>query len=191
MLRLAPPLRLAGEADAPRLAILINEAAHGLALHAWTRTAGPGGDPWAVGAALQAERAREGLWTVVDEGAGPAAGLQVWPPGGGGPSSVRSAVFEPFRELRGLAVDSLYVNVLATLPEARGRGFGTRLLGVAEEIAGEAGLPGLSLVVSDANLGARRLYARLGYAERASRPMVKDGWDGPGEDWLLLVKTRR
>jgi ribosomal protein S18 acetylase RimI-like enzyme len=188
MLRLAPPLRLAREADAPRLAILINEAAHGLALHAWTRSAEPGGDPWAIGAALQAERAREGLWTVIDKGAGPVAGLQVWPPGGGAPSSARSAIFEPFRELRALVPDSLYVNVLATLPEARGRGFGTRLMGVAEEIAGEAGLPGLSLIVSDANTDARRLYARLGYAERAARPMVKDGWDGPGETWLLLVR---
>jgi ribosomal protein S18 acetylase RimI-like enzyme len=188
MLRLAPPLRPAGEADAAVLAVLINEASHGLALHAWTRTAEPGGDPWAIGIALQAERAREGLWTVVDEGGGPVAGLQVWPPGGGGPSSARSPTTAPFLALRALAPGTLYVNVVATLPEARGRGFGTRLMRLAEEVAAASGLPGLSLIVSDANPAARRLYARLGYAERASRPMVKDGWDGPGEEWLLMVK---
>jgi hypothetical protein len=60
MLRLAPPLRLARETDAPRLALLIDEAAHGLAVHAWTRSAEPGGDPWAIGAALQAERRARG-----------------------------------------------------------------------------------------------------------------------------------
>jgi ribosomal protein S18 acetylase RimI-like enzyme len=125
---------------------------------------------------------------VIGEGEGPVAGLQVWPPGGGAPASARPAIFEPFRELRALAADSLYINVLATLPEARGRGHGTRLMGIAEEIAGEAGLPGLSLIVSDANSDARRLYARLGYRQLGSRPMVKDGWDGPGTDWLLLVK---
>jgi len=43
--------------------------------------------------------------------------------------------------------------------------------------------------VADANDGARRLYARLGYRQRASRPMVKEGWTGPGVDWLLLVKA--
>ena len=36
MARLAPPLRPATEADAPVLAVLMNEASHGLSLHAWT-----------------------------------------------------------------------------------------------------------------------------------------------------------
>jgi ribosomal protein S18 acetylase RimI-like enzyme len=59
---------------------------------------------------------------------------------------------------------------------------------VAERIAIDAGCSGLSIIVSDANAGARRLYERAGYAEVAERPMVKDGWTNPGQNWVLLVK---
>jgi hypothetical protein len=43
-------------------------------------------------------------------------------------------------------------------------------------------------VVADDNDAARRLYRRLGYRERANRPMVKDAWEGPGAEWLLMIK---
>jgi hypothetical protein len=46
----------------------------------------------------------------------------------------------------------------------------------------------LSVIVSDANVGARRLYERSGYREIARRPMVKEGWDNAGREWVLLVK---
>ena len=43
-------------------------------------------------------------------------------------------------------------------------------------------------MVSDANEGARRLYQRCGYRERARRAMIKECWKHPGENWVLLVK---
>ena len=61
-------------------------------------------------------------------------------------------------------------------------------MGIAEKLAHEAASSGLSLIVSDANVGARRLYERLGYEEVDSRPMVKDDWKNPGQNWVLLVK---
>ena len=185
---LDPPLRMATEADAPVLAALVNEASHGLALHAWRTKVEPGGDPWSIGIAQQSARAQDGRWVVVDEGGGPVAGLMVlrpavdaWPPN-------LSPIFRPMLELEALAADALYVNVVATLPEVRGRGHGTRLLQLADDIARVEGRPRLSLIVADANDGARRLYARTGYRLHASRPMLKAGWDGPGSEWLLLVK---
>ena len=42
--------------------------------------------------------------------------------------------------------------------------------------------------MSDANVGARRLYERSGYRETARRAKVKDDWPGEGHDWVLLVK---
>lgn len=188
MARLTPPLRPATEADAPVLAVLMNEASHGLSLHAWRQTAGAGADPWSAGAELQAARAREGLWTVIDDGGAPVAGLQVWPPGRGAPAHTLGAVSRPLVELRALVPDALYVNVVATLPEARGRGPGSRLMLAAEATPRAGGIDRLSLIVADANAGARRLYPRLGYRQVASRPMVKDGWEGRGAEWLLLVK---
>ena len=62
------------------------------------------------------------------------------------------------------------------------------MMALAEQLATEAGCRGMSLIVSDANTGARRLYERLGYVERGSKPMVKDDWRNPGQRWVLLVK---
>jgi ribosomal protein S18 acetylase RimI-like enzyme len=188
MIPLDPPLRLASEGEGRALAVLINEASHGLALHAWRTKAAAGADPWSIGIAQQSARARDGRWVVVDEGAGPVAGLMVLRPAVDPWPADLSPIFRPMLELEALAPDALYVNVVAALPEARGRGLGTRLLRVAEEIARAEGRPRLSLIVADRNAGARRLYARAGYLPKASRPMVKAGWDGPGTDWLLLVR---
>jgi len=42
------------------------------------------------------------------------------------------ALFVPLQKLENLAPDTWYVNVLAVLPEYRGAGLGTKLLGLAE-----------------------------------------------------------
>jgi hypothetical protein len=51
---LAPPFRRATPADAAALADFVHFASEGLALHLWTRAAGPGGAPWTVGRARAA-----------------------------------------------------------------------------------------------------------------------------------------
>ena len=76
-------------------------------------------------------------------------------------------------------------------PESRGLRVGSRLLEHAERTANELGLRGLSLIVSDANRDARRLYERLGYREVASLPMVKEQWQNPGENWVLMIRGLR
>ena len=69
--------------------------------------------------------------------------------------------------------------------EYRGQGVGSRLLGFAERYAGPAGM---SLVVTDVNTGARRLYERVGYRVTARRAMVPDIWDFSGDFWILMQK---
>ena len=49
-------------------------------------------------------------------------------------------------------------------------------------------MSGLSIIVSDGNAAARRLYERCGYRLAATRPMVKEGWESTGANWLLMVK---
>jgi hypothetical protein len=34
------------------------------------------------------------------------------------------------------------------------------------------------------------LYERCGYREPALRPMVKEGWQNPGDSWVLLIKDQ-
>ncbi len=189
MIDLDPPLRIARADDAPVLARLVNYAGDGLPEHLWTGMAEPGEDPWEVGRRRQAAKADEGQIVVIDEGDGPVAGLTGYVIGAGPePLDGIPALFRPLQELENLALQSWYVNVLAALPEARGRGHGTRLLDTAEAIARDAGLRRLSIIVADANAGARRLYERQGYVETARRPMVKDGWQGDGAEWVLLLK---
>jgi ribosomal protein S18 acetylase RimI-like enzyme len=99
-------------------------------------------------------------------------------------------IFVPLQELENLAPRTWYVNVLATYPEYRGKGYGTRLLGVADRLAAAAGSAGLSIIVADANARAQRLYERCGYHERARRAMVMERWQNPGESWVLLIKDQ-
>jgi ribosomal protein S18 acetylase RimI-like enzyme len=66
-------------------------------------------------------------------------------------------MFVPLQGLENLASGSWYVNVLATRPAHRRRGWGTALLGQAERIAAALGCPTLSIIVSDRNPPAQRL----------------------------------
>ena len=91
-------------------------------------------------------------------------------------------------KLEAMAIGSWYINVVATLPEARGRGFGSRLLAMADEITDATGCTGTSLVVSDANTSARHLYQSGGYRAVATEPIVKEDWVDPGENWVLMIK---
>jgi ribosomal protein S18 acetylase RimI-like enzyme len=193
MIELEPPFRPATPADAPALAELVNIAGDGLPLHLWGRLAEAGESAWVVGRRRAARTSGSFSYrnaVVAAERDRVIAALIGYPlperpepidPG-------MPPLFVPLQELENLAPGTWYVNVLAVLAHARQQGYGTRLLGIAERLAAAAGRAGLSIIVADANAGARRLYHRLGYRELATRPMVKNGWDGAGRNWVLLIK---
>jgi len=188
-------LRSASPEDARVLAELINFAGEGLPLYLWTNMAKPGEDPWEVGRS----RARriEGSFSyrnaIIAELGGETAGCLIGYPLAKDP--VRTdlttvpPLFVPLQELEDLAPNTWYVNVVAAYPRFRGQGLGSRLLERAEQAARETDRPAMSLIVADANLGARRLYARRGYREIATRPMVKERWQTDSQAWVLMVKA--
>lgn len=190
---LASPFRYATPADAVALAELVQLASEGLALYLWSQVAPPGVDPWEIGrerAACEATGA-SGRAAVVAEADGRIAAVLIGCPLDPAPAPVPTdlpPMAVPLRELENLAPGTWQVNVLAAYSPYRGRGYGTALLGIAERLAREARSFGMSLITSDANTGARRLYARCGYREVASRPMVKQGWRHPGTRFVLLTK---
>lgn len=198
MIDLEPPFRRARPEDAPVLAEFINFAGEGLPLYLWTKMARPGETPWDVGR-MRARREEGGFSyrnaLVMECGGEVVAGLvgYLLPDRPEAPEApdydTLPAMFVPAQELENLAPGTWYLNALATCPEFRGRGYGARLLALAERLAKDQGAKGVSIIVSDANSGARRLYRRCGYRETAKRPMVKEEWENPGEDWLLLVKS--
>lgn len=193
-MKLAAPYRRATSEDVPELPELINMAGDGLPLHLWARQATGDQTPWDVGI----DRARRGAGgfayqnTVVREEGGKIAACLVGYPLTGAPEvfdpDAVPALVVPLYELEHLVPGTWYINALATYPDYRGRGFGVGLLQVAETLARESRCVGLSLIVSDANIGARQLYERHGYSERATRPIVKEDWEHAGKNWVLMVR---
>ncbi|MCG8406323.1 MAG: GNAT family N-acetyltransferase [Phycisphaerales bacterium] len=194
MTKLTQPFRRATSEDASEMAELVNIAGDGLSLYLWAKSAPPGQSAWDVGR----ERARLGLggfafhYTVVREEQGKVAACLTGcplsdappPPDGEIPPPV-----VPLLNLQSLVPTSWYINVLATFPQHRGKGFGTELLRIAEAQARDAGNTSMSLIRTDVNTGAQRLYEKNGYAEHATRPIVKEDWEHEGQNWVLMVKS--
>jgi len=189
-----PPFRRGTVEDIGTLSEFIEIASEGLAMHLWSKIAGPVGDPWSVGR----DRVRTGAVGLSYENAviaqidgQPVAGLISYALDNKAVTSeALPTVLVPLQELMNEARDTWYVHVLAAYPEYRGRGQGTALLRIADGLAESAGKHGMSLIVSDTNVDARRLYERNGYVEVARRRMVKEEWRHSGVAWLLLVKRK-
>ena len=186
--------RPATPADAAAMCDLVDMAGEGLAVYSWSMLAKSGQSPREVGL----ERARRDTgafsWrnTTVLERDGQVAAVLIGYPLADEPEATdysgMPAIFVPLQQLEDLVPGTWYLNVLATYPAFRRQGMAGRLLELAETRMRETGKRGISLIVADSNLAARSLYASAGYEEVARRPMVKEGWDGPGSEWVLLRK---
>ena len=81
-----------------------------------------------------------------------------------------------------LAPDHLWVENLCVRPDVQGRGIGARLLGRAEALAAEAGLPKLRLLTNPAFTGNVEFYLRHGFAVEKVEP-----FRGGFTTWLVKV----
>jgi ribosomal protein S18 acetylase RimI-like enzyme len=180
--------------DASALAELVNIAGEGLPFYLWSRSATPAETSWEIGRQRAMRDSGSFSWrnAIVREIEGEIAACLIGYRLPDAPAPIdygeMPSLFVPLQELENLAAGTWYVNALATYPAHRGKGLGSELLAVAGSLARESQSPGISLIVADANVGARRLYERSGFAVRASRPMVKEGWQNAGETWLLLIR---
>ena len=163
-------------------------------LYLWERMAEPGETAWDMGR-RRAHRETGGFSyrnATIVERIGKVAACLIGYPLAGQPEEIDHdtipAMFVPLQELENLAPGTWDVNVLAVYPQFRGQGMGSQFLGIVERHAMEAGSSGLSIIVSDGNSGAVRLYERCGYRRKADRPMVKENWQNEGINWVLLVK---
>lgn len=187
------PFRRAKKSDAPLLAELVNYAGEDLALYLWGNLAQPGETAWDVGVRRAARDDASFSYrnAIIIDHREQAAGCLIGYETPDTPDPVATdmpPVLVPFQELENLAPATWYVNFLSVLPQHRNQGLGAKLLSLADELGRSSGKLGMSVVVSDVNHGARRLYERCGYRATAARPMVKNGWVNDGENWLLLTK---
>jgi ribosomal protein S18 acetylase RimI-like enzyme len=187
---MAIELRPARREDAADLARLVDLAGEGLPSYLWAGMAEPGEDAFAVGVRRAARGGGEFSWrnaAMAEIGGAVAGALVSYRIGDQAePIDGLPPIFRPMQALENRALDSHYVNVIATYPAFRGRGVATRLMGEAERLGSEAAE--MSLIVADGDEPARRLYAALGYSERARAAIVKYGWTCASSAWVLMVK---
>src|SRR5262245_1279368 len=180
--------------DTDVLAELVNYAGEGMPLYLWGELAEPDQSARDVGRRRAARE--EGSFSyrnaTIVEHDGQCAGCLIGYEIPDQPTPIAAdtpGMFGPLLELENLAADTWYINVLAVSPQFRGRGLGTKLLDLAHKTARSLKKRGVSIITSDANTGARRLYERAGYGEIAIRPMVKENWENTGQNWVLLIKN--
>lgn len=186
-----PTIRPARREDAEALLPLIVSAGEGLPWYFWEQSAEPGETAQAVGLRRIRGDTAGVSWrnAWVAEAGGRVAGCLIAQRLGAEPDKPPAGmprIFVPLHQLESLAPLTGYVNVLATDPAMQGQGVGRQMMDFAEDRF--RGPRGMSLIVADSNTRARALYQRLGYAETARRLMVKNGWQGTGEAWVLMVK---
>jgi ribosomal protein S18 acetylase RimI-like enzyme len=84
-------------------------------------------------------------------------------------------------------MNEAHILSIAVLPSARGKGVGRKLAERLEKEALAAGSDLMSLEVREENEAAHHLYLSMGYVDRG----VIDGYFGPGEDAIFMVKRLR
>jgi ribosomal protein S18 acetylase RimI-like enzyme len=184
-------IRPATREDAPFLVPLINAGSRGLAIYTWTAEAQPGEDPWELALRHVSSDDYPVSWRKawIAEVSEEPAGLLFAYRLPDAPEEVEhssiSPIFDVLDELEAEAHGTGHVYLMSVAEPVRGQGVGTALLAFAERWRGPRGM---SLIVSDNNEGARRLYERQGYAEVGRRRMVKLDWESTGTDWILMRK---
>jgi ribosomal protein S18 acetylase RimI-like enzyme len=187
-------IRPARKSDAAALAVLVDIAGEGMPAYMWGQMRAPGQSLLEVGRA-RAAREEGGFSyrnaTVIEAEAEAVACLVDYeldnPYDCGGLDDIPEVV-RPLVRLESQTPGSWYVNVLAVMPELRGRGLGSRLLELAEDRARESGAAELSIIVASENAGAVRLYRRIGYVAKAREPVLPFPGCAHGDDWVLMVK---
>ena len=184
----APVIRPARREDAADLARCVDLASEGLVRLVWAELAEPGEDVMAVGARRAARDEGDFSWrnaTIAAVEGRVAGGLVAYRIGAPEPLDGLPPAFRPLQALENRVPGTYYVNVLATYPGFRGRGVGSRLLAEAER---QSLGRGMSLIVADGNLRARRLYEAFGFREMAREAVVGEGWTSRSRDWVLMVR---
>jgi ribosomal protein S18 acetylase RimI-like enzyme len=185
--------RPAKKSDAAEIALLVNIAVHGGIARGWEHGPRAEGtyDPIEVGRLDMMDDDSKFGWTSVTmaevdgEVAGMLLGYRKVDAFEPVPPSV-TGFMRPIEELEAEANGTWFISMLGVHIGWRSRGVGSALLDVAEVKRDETSASGLSLIVEDGNMGARRLYERRGYAVTDRRPMV-----GARGDWLLMQKPGR
>jgi ribosomal protein S18 acetylase RimI-like enzyme len=188
-------IRPAVRQDAVQLAALLDIASRGLVLWLWGTVTAPGQSAIEVGRArileLKEFPSHFSNWTVItieNEIAGAFAGYPISNSQPAKDGADLPSLYQPMLELESCAVGSWYIMTLSVFPEFRNHRLGTMMLARAAEIARDAGLGKLSIMLVSDNISALRLYHRQGFREIGRRKFIPFPGSRDEGDWLLLTK---
>jgi ribosomal protein S18 acetylase RimI-like enzyme len=186
--------RPARKPESRTIAELYQISSDGVADYIWTGMAGPGENIVDVGARRYARENTDFSYqnvtvaTVGETIVGMIAAYSMGPveqPGTEFDFDV-DPVLRPFQLLE--QPNSYYVSGVAVFPEHRGSGIGGQFMQRAFDEARARRLPQVSLIVFEQNVGAKRLYDRLGFREAMRETVVPHPLIHYTGDALLLVK---
>ncbi len=190
-----PLIRQATVTDAESLAKLINLAGEGIPDWLWTRACAEGQTPLEIGIARAKRKTGGFSYTnaLVAEQKGSLVGMVLSYAITDAPTENPDdlpAPIAPFVALEKLSVNTWFINALAVFSEGQNHGIGSQLLTAAEDQARAKGFEKMSIQVYAQNVGAVRLYQRLGYVQVASDPVrLHPSPPYYTGDVLLLMKT--
>jgi ribosomal protein S18 acetylase RimI-like enzyme len=169
-------IRAARKSDAGDIARLYLVSSDGFAAYIWSRYQQPGMTLEDVGRARYGRAKSESDYsyencTIAERDrdiAGMMHGYPMHVAEGGNQES--DPVLKPYAELE--LNRSFYISALAVFEAFRGQGIGTELMDVALVRAQALGLAHVSLICFERNVGAMRLYTRLGFREIDRRAIV-------------------
>ena len=183
-------LRPATPDDAKDMAVLADIAGEGLPSSIWNAMAYSGETALDVGArrAVRPDAVfswKNAVMAVID---GETAGMMMSYVTAAEPEPLSEdmhPVMRPLLKLENQALETRYINILATYDSYRRKGVAHCLMEEAECMPGKNGM---SLITTDRNARGREFYEALGYRDVAQAPVIKTNWDTPSETWHLLRK---
>lgn len=181
--------RPAVKSDCQAIAELYRISSDGVSDYIWSKLANPGEDLLEVGR-RRYER-EDSLFSyrncMVAELDGRLVGMLVAFPMHCDPEQVEDdPVLAPYGRLESDA--SYYICGVALFPGFRGRGLGSSFMYLAEQKAMALGFAKTSLIVFEQNVGAVRLYRKLGYYETMREKVIPHPLIHCNGDAVLMVK---
>lgn len=187
--------RPATKADAKNLAELINFAGEGIPYFLWEQSANKDESPLDVGIkrasrdtgdfsyknVLIAEEDKEVCGMILSYAIPEHYDLSSLD---GLPTLIKPLVL-----LEAQATGSWYINAVATYENHRQKGIASLLMDAVEQHAKVVGKSYCSLIVSDENKSAVRLYQKRGYKIKTKEPAISLTNQQTDYDWLLMIKN--
>ncbi|HEX9791147.1 MAG TPA: GNAT family N-acetyltransferase [Kiloniellales bacterium] len=178
---LKPPFRWAKPEDCYDIAELFSISSGGVADYVWSTLGIPDLSLLEIGEQRYAREDTEFSYQncvvaeIDDELAGMMVSFQIEkseaePAGPAASAGGEPDVLAPYRDLE--VPGSYYICGVALLPRYQGQGLGTRMCEIAKNLARARNCGELSLLVFEQNMGAVRLYERLGFKEIDRRAVV-------------------